>query len=145
MRIFIVSLGIFFLAACSSIEPVATVDRSGLGDSPIAKKIYPSLLVGSEALIDRNTSILLAENGILENHHPVSEMKALGFSCKEEQEDEKFTICNYSGIIKFGLNSVNNELKKKNQSSILVEVVVDWSKNPVNISSTIIKKYTVIE
>ncbi len=120
------------LSACISLEPIAVIDDTDLGQSAVAKAIHSALLVSSEKAVNRHVKKLIEEKGIT-NQGARPELESLGFACANAPS----TLCTYTGTMKQSLKNTSDELMRANRILKSVEIIVDWEATPVKIVSVI--------
>jgi hypothetical protein len=96
-----------FLCACA-IDPSAIDDYSGLGDSPLGKRLHSSLFLGESMVNDSVMQLVSKKSGPYERDL-TDKLLSIGFNCKPLSE----MTCSYDGSAKSNITSADGSKNVK--------------------------------
>lgn len=109
---------LFALTACA-IDPVATADYAGLGNSEVGKTLRYSAFT-SEVGINYAVDQLVKKLNIIESPNPRLGLETIGFFCETSPSDK----CSYDGYAKTEIISADRSRKERFKVDIHIEALV---------------------
>jgi hypothetical protein len=121
-----------FLCACA-IDPSAIDDYSGLGDSPLGKRLHFSLFLG-ESTVNDSVMELVNKTDDPYKRDLTDKLLSIGFNCKPLSE----MTCSYDGSAKSNITSADGSKNVKFITFVHIDVIRGTT--PIEVISKITRR-----